>query len=165
MVAFCVAAGMAQQPLFEPRTDPLAATRVTASMTADPAAFRPGKPLTLLVDVVPAPGIHVYAPGNRNYMAVSLTLDPLPGVRPEAPVYPPGEDSVFGELKELVKVYQRPFRIRQTLVVRRPAAKPGEPLKVRGTLRYQACDDRVCFRPATIPLEVTIPRFVRGAGL
>ena len=62
---------------------------------------------------------------HRLANGLSVALDPLPGVRPEAPVYPPGEDSVFGELKELVKVYQRPFRIRQTLVVRRPAAKPG----------------------------------------
>jgi thioredoxin:protein disulfide reductase len=147
---------MAQQPLFEPQADPRAQKRVTAQMRADPSAFSVGKPVTLRVDVVPAPGIHVYAPGNRDYVAVSLSLDPLPGVRRQQPVYPEGEDYVFGELQELVKVYQRPFQIRQTLVVERPAEKAGE-LTVTGSLRYQACDDRVCFRPATIPLKVTIP--------
>jgi hypothetical protein len=151
-----VLAGVWQGLPFEQPADPLATTRVTARMTAAPPAYRAGDRLILLVDVVPAPGIHVYSPGNRNYIAVSLQLDPLRGVRADEPVYPAGEDYVFGELKELVKVYQRPFQIRQSIVVERPASKTAA-MTITGTLRYQACDDRVCFRPATIPLKVTIP--------
>ena len=26
-------------------------------------------------------------------------------------------------------------------------------LTIKGTLRYQACDDKVCFRPTSVPVE------------
>ena len=71
----------------------------------------------------PAPGIHVYAPGNTGYIPVSVTLTAPAGVQVHAAVYPSGEDYVFGELKETVKVYSRAFQVRQQVVVSRDAAK------------------------------------------
>ena len=35
------------------------------------------------------------------------------------------------------------------------AMKNG-PLTIKGTLRYQACDDKVCFRPTNVPVEWTV---------
>ena len=43
------------------------------SASAD--AVGPGVRFTLLLDVVPKPNIHVYAPGQPDYMPISLTLD------------------------------------------------------------------------------------------
>ena len=48
-------------------------------------------------------------------------------------------------------MYAKPFRILQDIT----SAKPG-PLTVKGTLRYQACDDKVCYRPTNVPLEWTV---------
>ena len=111
----------------------------------------------------PAPGIHVYAPGNPRYIPVSVTITVPPGVQLHAAVYPQGEDYVFGELKETVKVYSRPFQVRQQIVVSRDAAKAaGVAMTIGGSVRYQACDDKVCFPPATAPVTITLPIATRA---
>lgn len=45
----------------------------------------------------------------------------------------------------------------------RARATRGEVLTVSGELEYQACDDKVCYRPETIPVEwkVTLSPLVR----
>ncbi len=153
-ILFPATAG-SQEPLFRPNQD-LAPARLTVAMTADPAAIVPGRPVTLHIDMTPAQGIHVYAPGNAYYIPVSVTLTPTAGVQVQPPIYPPGQDYVFGELKEMVKVYSRPFQVRQSVVVTRAAAKAGS-ITLAGAVRYQACDDKVCFPPATTPVSLTLP--------
>src|SRR5260221_1165302 len=37
---------------------------------------KPGGKLSLFVDITPKAGIHVYAPGAKDYIAVSLKLNP-----------------------------------------------------------------------------------------
>src|ERR671924_1761583 len=55
----------------------------------------PGSRLSLFVDVVPKPKIHVYAPGQEDYMPISLTLEPGKGYEPAgAAKYPRPE--VYG---------------------------------------------------------------------
>ena len=59
-------------------------------------------------------------------------------------------------LKEQVFVYSSPFKLRMDLSV--GAVPPRTPpLKITGTLSYQACDDRVCYLPESVPLEWTVP--------
>jgi hypothetical protein len=71
-------------------------------------------------------------------------------------------DFYYAPLRETVKVYDKPFRISQdvtlaaTADLRRRAAA-GEPLTITATLDYQACDDRVCYRPDSLTLTWTIP--------
>ena len=154
-ILFPATAG-SQEPLFRPNQDLRAPARLTVAMTADPVAIVPGRPVTLHIDMTPAQGIHVYAPGNAYYIPVSVTLTPPAGVQVQPPIYPPGQDYVFGELKEMVKVYSRPFQVRQSVVVTRAAAKAGS-ITLAGAVRYQACDDKVCFPPATTPVSLTLP--------
>jgi DsbC/DsbD-like thiol-disulfide interchange protein len=148
----------AQAPLFEPEGSKRGPARLAVAISADTPAVVPGRPVTLRLDMLPAPGIHVYAPGNSDYIPISVTLIAPAGVQVHAPVYPAGEDYVFGELKETVKVYSRAFQVRQPVVVTRAAAKAaGGSLTIAGSVRYQACDDRVCFPPATVPVSVVLP--------
>src|SRR4051812_3274203 len=123
--AVTTAAPAQQAPLFAPAADPHALSRLTVAVSAGAAAVVPGRPMVLRFDMVPAPGIHVYAPGNPDYIPVSVTLTPVSGVQAQPPVYPPAENYLFGELKETVKVYNRPFQVRQQIVVGRAAAKAG----------------------------------------
>jgi thioredoxin:protein disulfide reductase len=148
----------AQAPLFEPAAGPRGPVRLAVALTAEPLAAVPGRALTLRLDMRPAPGIHVYAPGNRGYIPVSVMLTAPAGVQVHAPVYPEGEDYVFGELKETVKVYSRAFQVRQQIVVGRDAAKAApSTITIGGSVRYQACDDKVCFPPATASVSITLP--------
>jgi DsbC/DsbD-like thiol-disulfide interchange protein len=153
-----VAVHAAQEPPFGGRPDPRMPSRLTVAVSADAAIIVPGRPVTLRLAMTPAAGIHVYAPGNRDYIAVSVTLQLPAGVQADPAVYPAGEDYVFGELKEIVKVYARPFEVRQRITVTRAAARAaGSALTIDGSVRYQACTDKVCFPPATAPVSLTVP--------
>ncbi len=100
----------AQAPLFGPAASPgTPLARLDVAITAGTAAIVPGRPVALSLDMRPARGIHVYAPGNAGYIPVSVTLTVPAGVQVHPAVYPAGEDYVFGDLKEIVKVYSRAF--------------------------------------------------------
>lgn len=106
---------------------------------------------TLVVDVEPKPRMHVYAPGQPGFIVVSLTLEKDPAFTAAAPKFPKPEKIVFAPLNETQLVYAKPFRIVQDVTRTRRG-----PLTIKGTLRYQACDDTVCYRPTNVPLEWTV---------
>ena len=75
--------------------------------------------------------------------------------------FPKSEDYFFKPLNEHVAVYQRSFRIVQDLEIDpspQAAAAIAERtlLPIAGTLTYQACDDKVCFTPQSVPLSWSI---------
>ena len=128
----------------------------TAHLTVTPVvgALKAGK-VPLHVDVTPGPSMHVYAPGQPGYIAISLTLDPAAPVMPSGkPRYPTGEKVFMPVLNETQLVYGKPFRITQDVTIPRAAA--SGPLTVKGTLRYQACDDKICYKPATLAVAWTL---------
>jgi len=121
----------------------------------------PGTEFSVVADVRPARGIHVYGPGVTGYRPIGLSVQPQPGLLVRAAQYPPSEDYHFKPLNEHVKVYQRPFRIVQDIVIdsspqAEAALKSVTSLTIKGTLNYQACDDRVCFTPQTVPLTWSV---------
>lgn len=133
---------------------------ITASQTRVVAA--PGQTVSLFVDVFPKPKMHVYAPEQKGgYIRIELTIDDDAAVTEAKPAFPKASDYYFEPLKETFKVFDAPFRIRQditlasTAALRRRAAA-NETLTLTGTLRYQACDDQVCYRPDTVKLSWAI---------
>ncbi len=75
--------------------------------------------------------------------------------------YPKPEDYYFKPLNEHVPVFQRPFRMVQDLTVDaspqgQSALKDLTTLTIKGVLTYQACDDKVCFTPQSVPLTWTV---------
>ena len=125
----------------------------TASLSPD--AVTPGKRLSLVVDVTPKQRMHVYAPGTK-YRAVTVTLNRHPSLRPSKLVYPKPSIYIFKPLQEQVLVYSSPFKLTMDVAVGTVPAKMSQ-LKITGTLSYQACDDRVCYLPESIPLEWNLP--------
>ncbi|MGE0450462.1 MAG: redoxin domain-containing protein [Vicinamibacterales bacterium] len=121
----------------------------------------PGTHFSVVLDAKPSAGIHVYAPGVTGYKPITLTIAPQVGVLVRGAQFPTPETYLFVPLNERVQVYQRPFRIVQDLAIDATpegvAALKGEStLTLRGTLGYQACDDRICFSPQTVPLTWTV---------
>jgi DsbC/DsbD-like thiol-disulfide interchange protein len=124
---------------------------VLASPT-DVNAVAGGK-LALFVDVTPKTGIHVYAPGSENYIPITVQMTAQPEIKPGKLAYPKSE--LLTLLGEKVSVYQKPFRLTQDVVVDK-SAKPGSTVTVAGTVKYQACDDRVCYAPESAPVMWTV---------
>jgi hypothetical protein len=132
---------------------------MTASISDAVAA--PGERLTISVDVTPAKGMHVYAPGKHDYQVVRIDLDPQPWLRAHPIVYPSSEIYHFKPLDERVEVYTKPFRLRGdvTLLATPEAQKllaSAGSVKITGALAYQACDDKVCFNPARVPFSFEV---------
>ena len=121
----------------------------TASLTPD--AVRAGGRLSLIVNVIPKKRMHVYAPGTK-YRAITVTLNRNPAVKPAKTVYPKPSIYVFKPLNEQVLVYSDPFTLQMNVVVGAIPPRTAR-LKITGTLSYQACDDRVCYLPESVPLE------------
>jgi hypothetical protein len=120
-----------------------------------------GTHFSLVLDVRPALRVHVYAPDASDYKPVRLTLNAQPGVVLRAAQFPRSEDYFFKPLNEHVPVYQRPFRIVQDVMLDPSregsvALKDATSLTITGTFEYQACDDKVCFAPQSIPLSWSI---------
>jgi DsbC/DsbD-like thiol-disulfide interchange protein len=126
---------------------------ITVATSPSPASARAGAKVSLFLDVAPDPGIHVYAPGATDYQAIAVTIDPQASVTIGKLVYPKSETLLFDG--ESVPVFQKPFRLTEELTIAK-SAKPGTKLTVTGTIAYQACDDKVCFIPASLAVSWTI---------
>jgi peroxiredoxin len=116
-----------------------------------------GNRFSIAFDVTPKLRIHVYAPGAAGYRVVGVTITPQPFVHVLPLTYPKAEIYFFKPLKERVPVYQKPFTLVQELTLdgqrdAQAAFRGKDSLTLTGTLDYQACDDKVCFNPASLPL-------------
>ena len=122
-------------------------------LTTSADAVRAGRAV-LNVDVVLKPKMHVYAPDqpkDQDYMPIVLTVASGDGYRLDKPRYPASEKFFFAPLKETQHVYSKPFRITQPVAVTRDTA--SEPVTITGTVRYQACDDALCYVPQTVAVK------------
>ena len=126
-----------------------------ATFAAAPATAAPGGKATLVLDMTPNEGIHVYAPGAKDYIPVKITLKPQDAVKAGKLTYPKSEKMFFAPLNETVPVYQKPFRLSQDVTLASTVAS-GTRVVVDGTLEFQACDDKVCFVPETVPVSWTV---------
>jgi peroxiredoxin len=126
------------------------------SYSASDAVLTPGRRASLLVDIELKPKMHVYAPGIEG------SYKPVEWVMPESKswsvvpvVFPPSRKLRLEAIDETVPVYEGKARfVRDLLVGPVSVVKQGE-LTVDGTFRYQACDDRMCYNPRSIPLRWT----------
>jgi peroxiredoxin len=125
------------------------------------AAIAPGNRFSVVAQITPHKGVHVYAPGAKNYKVIDLKVLPAQYIRTLKPVYPRSEIYFFKPLNERVPTYQRPFTISQDVVLdgqasTRTALAKQTSITLGGVLTYQACDDRLCYDQVTVPLSWTV---------
>jgi hypothetical protein len=115
---------------------------------------KPGAKISLGIDVLPKPNIHVYAPGSGEfYIPITVKLVPQAQLKPGKLIYPKSESMIFAD--EKVAVFAKPFRLTQEATLD-PSLKAGASVVVAGTVSYQACDDKVCFPPESAPVSWTV---------
>ena len=133
---------------------------LTFTATVSPGIIVPGARISIAVDVVPKKGMHVYAPGTQ-YRPVVIRLQGDPPLRVRNSVYPKPTVYRFKPLNEDVLVYDGPFRlvveaIASDAIALRAHLRGRRQMTIRGTLNYQACDDRMCYLPASVPFQWTL---------
>ncbi len=145
--------------LGEEVTDTVEAPHLQLSVGQSDRVAVPGNLVTLTAEVRLPPDVHVYAPGIKGYKTVKLVVDPLPDFELRQASYPAAKILYLPAIKERVPVFEGAFRIRQQLKVNSMAefssalGADGKKVTVKGKLEYQACDSKICFLPATVPVE------------
>ncbi|HEX5216907.1 MAG TPA: protein-disulfide reductase DsbD domain-containing protein [Vicinamibacterales bacterium] len=133
------------------------AKQVALRIGSRDAVAIPGQPIELIAELSLKPNVHVYAPGQADYIPISLTLGESADFKAEPAVYPAARSLYLEPIQQTAKVYENTFRITQRVTIeltpelkRRAAA--GDTLAIPATLKYQACDDAVCYRPEAVKL-------------
>ena len=121
-----------------------------------------GARFRVFVDIELPERMHLYAPGVEGYRPVAIELTQSPWFKTESPVFPPSKLLRLEAIKETVPVYYGTVRIGVDVVMsntwallKRLASADGqaEAIEITGALSYQACDDKVCYLPASLPLK------------
>jgi hypothetical protein len=141
----------------------VAGTKISAAhldLTTYPSTsgVAPGDRFSVVADIEPHSKVHVYAPGAKGYKVIAMKLEPDPLIRALPVQYPASEIYFFKPLKERVPVFQKQFRLVQELVLdgtpqAQQALRGKDSIAIKGTLDYQACNDKECFNPVSVPLS------------
>lgn len=138
----------------------------TAHLSLATSSTAAGARATLVVDVTPRAEFHIYAPEVKGYKPAALKVIQQEGMTAAAPAFPKPELMFFEEANDKVPVYAKPFRVTEQVTLdaaRLAELKAGKPLTVVGAFEYQACDNRVCYKPATVPVQWTIAATEAGS--
>lgn len=125
--------------------------QLTAKVAASNTTVAPGDRIALTLDLDLDPGMHVYAPGVEGYIPIDWKMQDSPGATVHAPEFPRSEKLYLKAIGETVPAYRNHFRVTRDITIARPPDASGE-FTVTGALRYQACDDRVCYIPQQLHL-------------
>lgn len=108
------------------------------------------------ITVVVAEGYHIQAnPASSEFLVPArLELKARGGVRPGQPVYPPGRPYRLEGTSSDLMTYKGTFEIVVPLEVSE-SARPGNRI-LQGVLHHQACDERSCLFPASVPVKLTV---------
>lgn len=134
----------------EIRTDHLMLTAYASQDTA-----RRGNRITLILDVQLPPKMHIYAPDVEGYLPTSFSIQNNPFFTVHDPTFPKPEILDLPAIKERVPVYEGKLRISRDITIS-PELRDAKQLDISGAFGYQACDDKICYTPRTVPLNFLI---------
>lgn len=119
----------------------------------------PGSRITLTAEVRLPPDVHLYAPGTKGYKPINLLIEPMAEVKLKPAVYPRSKILYLPAIKERVPVFEGSFRISQDVQVGSAAdfsnslGEDGKTIMIAGKIEYQACDSKICYLPASVPVQ------------
>ncbi|HEV8037298.1 MAG TPA: protein-disulfide reductase DsbD domain-containing protein [Bryobacteraceae bacterium] len=117
-----------------------------------------GQRVSLTLDIEMKPNMHVYAPGVEGYIPIDWKIKESDAAAAHEVSYPASEKLHLAAIDETVPVYRDHFRLTREITIGqdakvRPLLDSSGKITVEGTLRYQACDDRVCYIPQELALK------------
>ena len=130
---------------------------ITAALTplASVTAVKPGATVRLALRVVVPDGLHLQSDRPRDpTLHPDHALDRSRRRRPFVNRLPTCHRFPSAGLTEALAVFERDIVIGVNASI--PATTPAGKLTIPARLRYQACDDKVCFQPRTLETAWTI---------
>ena len=134
--------------------------QISLTYSATDSIVAPGRRITLIVEMAPKAKMHVYAPGVKGYIPIDWQMPESKSWVAAPAIYPPSHMLNLRVIHETVPVYDTPVRIVRDVTVGQEGELtavlgPSRELTIEGSFRYQACDDRECYIPRTVPLKWT----------
>jgi hypothetical protein len=131
------------------------------SSSASAGRVRSGQRIALTLDIELKPEMHVYAPGVAGYIPIEWSMTPSDAIVAHPMVTPPSKRLHLPAIDETVSVYGGSFRLVRDITIAKDATlKPlldaNGSLTIQGTFRYQACDNRMCYIPKSVPVKWTL---------
>jgi hypothetical protein len=131
--------------------------QLTLSYSASAATVGPGRRITLILEFEPKPRMHVYAPGAGQYTSIDWQIVESKLWKTHPAKFPASHMLALSAINETVPVFDGRVRLVRDITISRDAEAaqafgPNYCLTIEGSFRYQACDDKVCYFPKTLPL-------------
>jgi hypothetical protein len=140
-------------------TDNIQAPHLSLAVEQSDRTGFPGGRITLTAEVQLPPDVHVYSPGVQGYKPIALVMDSTPGMEFTPVNYPHAKTLYLPAIKERVPVFEGKFRLTQDLKISSAAefsnslGTDGKTFTLAGKLEYQACDSKICYLPASVPVH------------
>lgn len=103
------------------------------------------------------PGYHINSnkPNSELLIPTAINFDVPTNISLTKVAYPAGEDYTFAfSPDEKLSVYTGDFSVSGMVMTTK--VTPRGTYRVHATLRYQACDNRACYPPASIPFHFDV---------
>ncbi len=141
-----------------PDTREIQGKQLVATIGASNSTVGPGERVALTLDIDLEPNMHVYAPGVEGYIPIDWKMQDSDTAQVHAPVFPRAEKLYLKAIDETVPAFRSHFRLTRDITIPpedklKPAVDGSGHFTVDSSLRYQACDDRVCYIPQTLRLQ------------
>lgn len=119
-------------------------------------ALKRGVPGTAKIKLKLPPGLHcnTNTPSDEYLIPLKLTFAPANGLESTEITYPKGKDETYSFSKKPLNVYSGEFEVQASLKAGTTAT--AGPQVFHGKLRYQACNDSMCFAPKTIDVKIPV---------
>jgi cytochrome c biogenesis protein CcdA len=114
---------------------------------------RPGETINVALKVDLPERLHVQSdrPRDPTLIPTAVGIDAVPGVEPLDVSFPRSIDLAQEGSPQPLAVFERHFLIGARLRV--ASTQPPGDVRVPLRFRYQACDDKMCYRPVSVDLE------------
>ncbi len=147
-------------------TGPTRPKMVVTMAPVAPVAVVPGKPEWVVLNFRVAPGYHINSnkPKSELLIPTALKLDAQTGLAIGRVTYPSGRDLSFAFApKEKLNVYTGDFAISALVSV--VQGTPRGRYRIHGALISQACDNKACYPPKSLPVafDVRVQRASSGS--
>ncbi len=132
------------------------------SASASNARVRSGQRISLVLDLQLPRGMHVYAPGvGDDFIPIEWSMKESPALTVRAATFPAAKVVQLKAIKTKAPVFEGSFRlVREITIAKDQVLKPlldaNGNLAIEGSVKYQACDEKECFPPETIPVRWTV---------
>src|SRR6185369_14565184 len=136
---------------------PLAKVQRVSVAPISTVQVRPGSTVPVRMTFRVMPGFHINSnkPSSELLIPTAVKFEVPNDISIGKIEYPAGKEYSFSfSPDEKLVVYSGAFTVRALVIATKEA--PHGPFRVRGALKYQACDNRACYPPATVPVEFNV---------